>query len=104
MDAIGSSTKPIYIDTDGAAKPIQIPSAAILGTDANSQLAKKKLSTSTGSVGKGTGSVSPTKDTWTFEALDGTTTTKDVVTNVTGTFVTSVSGTFVTGVSVVADT
>jgi hypothetical protein len=103
MDAIGSTTKPIYIDNNGVAKPIQIPNAGIVGTDANSQMTKKKLSTSTGSVSKGTGSVSPTKDTWTFEALDGTTTTKDVVTDVTGTFVTSVSGTFVTGVSVVAD-
>ena len=43
MDAIGSSTKPIYIDSDGAAKPTNLSA-----------------------------------ETWTFEALDGTTTTKNV--------------------------
>ena len=64
MDAIGSTTKPIYIDSDGAAKPLS------------------------GTVGSSTRPIylnagQPTQcnlnvETWTFEALDGTTTTKNV--------------------------
>lgn len=63
MEAIGSTTKPIYIDTDGAAKPLGTRGSATkpiyLGANGFEECALSS-------------------EAWTFEALDGTTTTKNV--------------------------
>ena len=76
MDAVGSTTKPIFIDSDGAAKPISGPiggASQPIYVNASGQLVAGNVPLY--SVH------SHTSEQFVFEALDGSTVTKTLLTS-----------------------
>ena len=76
MDAIGSTTKPIYIDSDGAAKPLTGPIGSAT---------QPIYMNNSGQLVAGNSPVysvhTHTSESFMFEALDGSTVTKTLLTS-----------------------